>query len=176
MELKGLIRIIDAYILHLIILLIIFYFLHYQIDYLFATKEFKQTNFCWRWWRYTFRKIRNVSANLILIRYAKGGVRRDALYASTYMLHFMSFCFLALYSTSVFRLNASRVIKCFFFPFEQAIDGKRFFRDTNVHDDYTLHLHYMQWFIENAFFYQGHWHADKRMFNPLHLLRIAFEN
>ncbi|EGI58401.1 Latrophilin-3 [Acromyrmex echinatior] len=77
---------------------------------LFTTKKFKQTNFRRRWGRYTFRKIRNVLVDLILTRHAKGGVRRDALYASTYTSHFTSICSLALHGTSVFRLNALRYL------------------------------------------------------------------
>ncbi|XP_018398938.1 PREDICTED: latrophilin Cirl-like [Cyphomyrmex costatus] len=77
---------------------------------LFTTKEFKQTNFRRRRGRYTFRKIRNVPVDLILTRHAKGGVRRDALYASTYTSHFTSVCSLALHGTSVFRLNALRYL------------------------------------------------------------------
>lgn len=59
--------------------------------------------------------------DLIPTRHAKGGVRRDALYASTYTSHFTSICSLALHGTSVFRLNALRVIKWFFPPINRRL-------------------------------------------------------
>lgn len=114
-------------ILHLIFLSL------YQPDRPSMTEAFKQTIFRRRWGRYTFRKIRNVSADLTLVRHAKGGVRRDALCVSTNTSHLTSsFYSLALHSTSVFRLNALRVIKWFSPWTNEAIDRKRFLQDANV--------------------------------------------
>lgn len=132
--------------------------------------EFKQTNFRRRWGRYTFRKIRNVLADLILTRHAKGGVRRDALYASTYTSHFTSFCSLALHGTSVFRLKALRVIKWFFPPMNRRSMENAFSKMwTLAHNNYYPAIR----LLENlCVFRRTRRHGsrvEKRMFNPWHL-------
>lgn len=156
-----------------VILIIIHATLHCQLDHPFTTKEFKQTNFRRRWGRYTFRKIRNVLADLILTWHAKGGVRRDALYASTYTSHFTSFCSLALHGTSVFRLNALRVIKWFFSSHEQRRSMENAFSKMWMlaHNDYYVAT--CNCLCENFCVFRRTCrrvsHAEERMFNPLHL-------
>lgn len=138
----------------------------------FTTKEFKQTNFRRRWGRYTFRKIRNVLANLILTRHAKGGVRRDALYASTYTSHFTSFYSLALHGTSVFRLNALRVIKWFFSSHEQRRSMENAFSKMWMlaHNDYYNFVQFCAKIFAFSVELVGVFHMlEEHMFNPLHL-------
>jgi len=112
--------------------------------------------------------------DLILTRHAKGGVRRDALYASTYTSHFTSICSLALHGTSVFRLNALRVIKWFFPSMNMRSMENGFLKMWML----THNNHYVApatcncWRQNFCVFHRicrSVLHAEKHMFNPLHL-------
>jgi hypothetical protein len=121
-----------------------------------------------------------VYQDLTLARHAKGGLRRDALHASTYTSHFTSFCSLALHGTSVFRLNALRVIK-WFLPLSslypergRSIENASSKMQTLARNDPTLRSHYVRARLTRKYVSHRARVPRKRAFNSSRLSRVAF--